>query len=332
VVADNHPTGGAVNDCSSIVRTVIAEVLPGVGFETTATVDARQGFVVDLLPGEGWPILATARGMVTELARHPADQGFGMCLTPSAIVSAPVVPTGVTMLGDDVWVTTREPFTLSTLTSFEASSGPDHAVTALTMFHDTPAGLACASCHAEGGDDAHTWNFEGIGARRTQSLGGMVVSETEPFHWNGELPTFEHLLADVAVGRMGLDPAPHDDVVELLEFLDLLPAAPPAGPPSDPDLVAKGAILFADEALACTECHSGWRYTNGESADVGTGGTFQVPSLLGVGARLPVMHDGCAQTLRQRFDDPVCGGVSHGDTASLTSEQIDALVAFLASL
>jgi hypothetical protein len=65
---------------------------------------------------------------------------------------------------------------------------------------------------------------------------------------------------------------------------------------------------------------------------VGTGGEFQVPSLLGVGTRLPLMHDGCAETLRDRFDDPDCGGHDHGDTSQLSSSDVDALVTFLETL
>jgi hypothetical protein len=43
------------------------------------------------------------------------------------------------------------------------------------------------------------------------------------------------------------------------------------------------------------------------------------------------MSDGCAQTLRQRFD-AACGGATHGDTAALSPSQLDALVAYLERL
>jgi hypothetical protein len=330
---DDATYGGDGNDCGSIVRTVMAEVSPDLGFTSAKIVDAQQGYIVDVVQTGGWrEILATAKGIVKTLMQSASVGGNETCVAPVFTIEAPVVPTGLTVHGEDVWVTTREPFTSSTLKTFEAFSGLSPGVTPLRMFHDSPAGIACASCHAEGGDDAHTWTFAGFGERRTQALGGILVSETAPFHWSGELPTFDHLLADVGVGRMGLEKPTQAQSAGLQEFLDLLPAAPPSGPPADPALVVEGAVLFGDETVGCTECHSGWRYTNGDSADVGTGGTFQVPSLIGVGARLPLMHDGCAQTLRQRFDDVVCGGDAHGNTASLTSPQIDALVAFLASL
>ena len=62
-------------------------------------------------------------------------------------------------------------------------------------------------------------------------------------------------------------------------------------------------------------------------------GPLQVPSLLGVGARLPLMHDGCASTLEERFSNTACGGGDkHGTTSKLDAEQLAALVAYLRSL
>ena len=57
----------------------------------------------------------------------------------------------------------------------------------------------------------------------------------------------------------------------------------------------------------------------------------QVPSLLGLAVRAPYMHDGCAETLRDRFD--ACGGgEAHGHTAHLSEQQLSDLIAFLASI
>ena len=69
---------------------------------------------------------------------------------------------------------------------------------------------------------------------------------------------------------------------------------------------------------AASTCHAGARFSNNTTIDVGTGRAFQVPSLLGIGTRGPFMHDGCAATLRDRFN-PACGGDRHGVTAQLSS-------------
>jgi cytochrome c peroxidase len=65
---------------------------------------------------------------------------------------------------------------------------------------------------------------------------------------------------------------------------------------------------------------------------VGTGGTFQVPGLLGLALRAPYMHNGCAKTLDQRFEAACGGGDKHGVTSKLTKEQLADLIAYLKTL
>jgi hypothetical protein len=72
--------------------------------------------------------------------------------------------------------------------------------------------------------------------------------------------------------------------------------------------------------------------TDNRSYDVGTGLTLQVPSLVGVSYRLPVMHDGCAKTLADRFDPACGGGDRHGRTSQLSDPQVGDLIAYLQSL
>ena len=90
----------------------------------------------------------------------------------------------------------------------------------------------------------------------------------------------------------------------------------------------RGAAVFQER---CASCHAGAMLTNNATVDVGTGGAFQVPSLVGVGWRQPLMHAGCARTLIDRFD-PECGGAYHGDTRTLAPARIQDLVDFLETL
>jgi DNA-binding beta-propeller fold protein YncE len=205
----------------------------------------------------------------------------------------------------------------------ESRADAGHAV-----FHTVAATVACASCHPEGLDDGHTWLFP-YGARRTQTLAGGVLA-TAPFHWSGDLPDMAHLADEVFRRRMGGQPLDAEHVGALGAWLDALPA-PPLDPPADLAAVERGRTLFFDETVGCGKCHSGALTTDNRSYDVGTGASLQVPSLRGLRARAPFMHDGCAATLADRFG--ACGGGdAHGKTSQLAPGQVADLVAYLETL
>src|SRR5262249_10299445 len=159
-------------------------------------------------------------------------------------------------------------------------------------YMSTKAGIACASCHPEGGDDGRVWQFTGIGPRRTQNLRGGVLSRA-PFHWSGDLPTMADLVNVVFVGRM-IGPSLSDSQVAALGlWLDAQPA-PAAPAPIDPMAAARGKATFEDATTGCTTCHNGPQLSTHKLVDVGTGGTFKVPSLISVRYRAPYLHNGCA--------------------------------------
>lgn len=198
------------------------------------------------------------------------------------------------------------------------------------MFHlNTGVGIACASCHPEGDEDGHLWHFT-FGLRRTQPLLGGVLSRA-PFHWNGELPQMDDLVSEVMLKRMALSQPPTLEQVSALgEWLDGLPEEHSA---DDVDLAAttRGAEVFNDPQVACATCHAGAQLTDNQLHDVGTGGPFSTPTLLGVGLRQPLFHDGCAPSLDARFG--ACGGGDqHGKTSQLTAAQLQDLLTYLKSL
>jgi len=200
------------------------------------------------------------------------------------------------------------------------------------LFHRNPelqSTISCASCHPEGREDSHTWQFVSQGPRRTQSLEGDVM-ETAPFHWDGTLDDMGELMTDVFEHRMGGLPQSEKRVDALKTWLSNNKRV---GHPvaSDDPAIARGKALFEDEIVACASCHGGKAFTNNESMDVGTGHKFQVPSLIGVRNRAPYMHDGCATTLFERFDTG-CGGDQHGDISNLSESDIDDLVVYMDSL
>jgi mono/diheme cytochrome c family protein len=198
------------------------------------------------------------------------------------------------------------------------------------LFHaDVGQGIACASCHGEALDDAHVWNFEMIGPRRTQNMRGGLLA-TAPFHWDGDMMSINHLVDEVMTRRMGGFQVMKPFADALGGWIDRQPAL--TVPAVDAEAVARGKTLFAAAGTQCSTCHSGKNFTNNESKDVGTGGVFQVPGLLGLSLRAPYMHNGCAATLEGRFVASCGGGDKHGVTSNLSASQIADLVAYLKTL
>jgi len=75
--------------------------------------------------------------------------------------------------------------------------------------------------------------------------------------------------------------------------------APRADGPRLP-AVARGQALFTNSTTGCASCHSGPRFHDSLTLDVGTGG--KIPGAVAVGSapRAPFLHDGCATTLTDR--------------------------------
>jgi mono/diheme cytochrome c family protein len=202
------------------------------------------------------------------------------------------------------------------------------------MFHAAAGGtgspIACASCHPEGHVDGRVWQFENIGPRRTQSMLGGVMNSA-PFHWDGDMETMDDLMGEVFVNRMGGVTPSEAQIVAMADFIHSLPALP-VSEPLDAAAVIRGQALFNEPKVGCATCHAGPTLTNNQTLDVGTGKAFQVPSLVGIGDRAPFMHDGCAPTLRDRFNPACGGGDAHGYTSHLSETEIGDLIAYLETL
>jgi DNA-binding beta-propeller fold protein YncE/mono/diheme cytochrome c family protein len=233
----------------------------------------------------------------------------------------------------DLLVQAREPAQLWIL----GSSGGRHSVTLSTtsrrdtghdLFH-VQAGqmIACASCHPEGRDDGHVWHLDGH-LRRTPSLSGTIAG-TAPYHWPGDFKDMSTLLQNVYTVRMGGAELTSAQLGVIQSWVQGLPA-PPAPSWVDASAAGRGEAIFGRDAVACATCHSGPKLTNNQTMDVGTGTAYQVPPLVGVGWRAPLMHDGCAATMADRFGS--CSTPGHGDLSSLSSADISDLAAYLETL
>ncbi len=212
------------------------------------------------------------------------------------------------------------------------------------LFHaTTSAGIACASCHPDAGDDGHIWRFERIHednrdlghagnvafVRRTQNLRGGIEGK---LHWDGEFEDITSLMSDVFSQRMGGFTMHSSDGEAIKDWLNALqPQSGMTLAPTEALAVDHGKDLYESAEVGCTNCHGGEKHTDYKLYDVGTGGTFKTPTLRGISQRHQLMHDGCAKTLRDRFD-PACGGSNHGDLSDLTADDLDDLTTYLKTL
>jgi DNA-binding beta-propeller fold protein YncE len=272
--------------------------------------------------GLGTLLLLTPCG---DFARAPMQVGSTGREQPIAVAFDPA---------GDLLTQTREPAALSIRWARQAgvTSIPLSAVSREDSGHDlfhTQAGamVACASCHPEGGDDGHVFLLDGA-PRRTPSLRGTIAG-TAPYHWLGDQATLDALIDDVYSTRMNGAHLGDVQKAALERWVQALPAPPP---PSTVDVLAaeRGRTLFVDPKVGCATCHAGSKMTNDLSMDVGTGGAFQVPSLLGVGWRTPLMHDGCAATIADRFGK--CSTPGHGDLTGLGQGDLADLTSYLETL
>ncbi len=231
-------------------------------------------------------------------------------------------------------------------------------------------GIACESCHLEGGNDGNVWQFE-FGPRKTPSLLGRRIQDTAPYHWDGTEDDFSAFFAEtvqVRMGGLGVSQQQSNQITTYLQGLGT-PDNPFRQPGGLTPAQQAGKTLFEGKAM-CIACHSGPDFTDNGFHDVGTlvtsnpggkpddpcrldpsmgscAGTtasaptthanlantdhgFNTPSLLGVVWAAPYLHSGAAATLRDRLTNNP--GDRHGHTSDLSSGEIDDLVQYLQTL
>ncbi|MEZ4436209.1 MAG: cytochrome-c peroxidase [bacterium] len=324
------PSGyGGFGGCSpGIVATGVSRVDPD-GEVVEAVVTAQAVLAVDgVARPDGLTLAAPGnRGLRTTA---PTISRSGGCDGVDGDDGRQVVAVELDDRGD-LWRFSREPAELV---------GPDETVITLggpsvfdtghDLFHvDAGAGIACASCHPEGGEDGQIWTFSDTGPRRTQPLHGGLKG-SEPFHWAGDLGDFGALAGEVFARRMGGPMVPRAYIGAWLDWIETVPM-PIADLGADPIAAERGRILFEDPTVGCATCHSGDRLADRGTWDVGTGGALQTPTLRNIALRGPFMHDGCAPGLVDRFG--ACGGGDdHGRVSGLDRAAITDLVAYLQTL
>jgi YVTN family beta-propeller protein len=209
------------------------------------------------------------------------------------------------------------------------------------LFHDArfshEGWMSCHSCHTDGHSNfTRNDNLSdgGFGAPK------LVISllgrkGTAPFAWNGSSPDMASQIRSSIHKTMQTDRKQIDDdeVAALSAYVEsLLP------PPSIDGLrgVAEKAAIKRGRALFdrhdCARCHGPPTYTSSQNEDVDLPDErgerkFNPPSLLGVGQRDALLHDGRAKSLDEVFTKH-----RHPQGQTWADDDVRDLTAFLRSL
>jgi Cytochrome c len=194
-----------------------------------------------------------------------------------------------------------------------------------------PNNVTCSTCHPDGGSDGLNHN------RQVPPIFGL--EETGPWGWAGNQPTLPGIVQStfMAHSQFGgtLPAGAQDTVVAYFAAHE----APPS--PFVEDGVLSAAALAGQAVFEgagnCAQCHSSPVFIPQPPAPltlpggIGTGLVpINVPSLRGLWATEPYLHDGSALTLMDvLLDNP---GDQHGTTSTLSAQQLADLVAYLQSL
>ncbi len=190
-------------------------------------------------------------------------------------------------------------------------------------------GIACASCHPDGRDDAITWATP-EGPRQTLSLAGRTVG-TAPYGWVGQRGTLQSYIENT-VARLGGRGMGEAELQDLTEFIRTV--APPPDTSVDAALASRGRDLFFDAEQGCATCHVGGVGSDGKTHAVAKypmeeASAFDTPGLRGVHGSAPYFHDGRYATLEELLADPKS---KMGGSAKLTPAERRAMAAFLRTL
>ncbi|MBZ0299104.1 MAG: hypothetical protein K8J31_05155 [Anaerolineae bacterium] len=212
--------------------------------------------------------------------------------------------------------------------------------------------ISCATCHFDGGADGRTWiNFRS-GPRNTPALGG--VAALPPYNWAGDMTelqdTLEDQIRNVMLGDGLIESGEFDptrdhrdagrsaDLDALTAYVASLEPWPSPYREADGSLseaAERGMRLFLSGSPNCG-CHTPPLYSDlqahnltGAAFSLETYESFDTPTLRGLWATAPYLHDGVAPTLEDVLTrtDPV-----HSVASGLTAQQLADLIAFLLSL
>ncbi len=243
---------------------------------------------------------------------------------------------GVTILKLDA----DAPAPISVAVRYTPSASVKQLAEGRKMFHHTDDsriasdGLACATCHPDGREDALTWATPD-GPRQTIMLAGRQTS-TAPYGWAGKHDNLPDYVAET-FRRLGGSGLQGHDLDMLLTYVQGV-AGPAAQPVEDAEraaLLAHGKQLFEAEQQGCATCHLGGRGVDKTLHDVGSTASadnlskYDTPSLRFIKGTAPYFHDGRYETLEDMLH---ASDHRMGHVLQLTKKDVNALGAYLETL
>jgi cytochrome c peroxidase len=201
--------------------------------------------------------------------------------------------------------------------------------------------VACATCHPRGG---HTDNKTYVGlevvkdgtpeGRSTPLLWG--ARDTAPYSWAGGKTLKENIKGIIVTRMKGKEPTGEQldrlaAYVESLEF-PRNPNLNADGSASDaaPEAARRGYQVFLK--ASCNVCHEPPVFSKADNEDIGSGGSFSVPSLRGVSTTAPYFHDGRFPTLRALIPVKLQFLKEMGSTETISDREIEDLLVYLSTL
>lgn len=179
---------------------------------------------------------------------------------------------------------------------------------------------SCATCHPGGGTNGETYrDGEPVpagdpGGRNVPAL--RAAWETAPYLWDGSLASVKAAVERALLIDMGGSELSAVDLDALSAYVLSIPRFDSGrvqldGTPTEPATLSARLGFGVFLKVKCDSCHSPPSYSHPSLFDVGTGGTWSVPTLRGVSVSAPYGHDGRWSTLEDAI------------RASLTSSRVE---------
>jgi cytochrome c peroxidase len=201
--------------------------------------------------------------------------------------------------------------------------------------------VACATCHPKGGfTDNKTYKGMEVvkdgdpEGRSTPSLWG--AHDSAPYSWAGG-KTLRDNIKGIIVNRMKGKPPTDETLDAIVAYVDSLrvPDNPMLNEDGSPSAKAPAAAKRGWEVFnkaSCNICHVPPAFTKPDNEDIGSGGSFSVPSLRTVSKTAPYFHDGRFPDLKSLLPAKLGYLQQLGVTDTLTDKEKDDLIAFLSIL